>query len=62
VPYRYRPAPRGGRRRLALQLHDPTPSLNRDGRFAIRLSNEGIAFDKANRWSVLAEDVEISER
>jgi len=53
---------RGGRWRLALQLADPAPSLNRDGRFAIRLANEGIAFDEANGWNVLAEDVEIMER
>jgi hypothetical protein len=50
---------RGGRWRLALQLTDPAPSLNRDGRFAIRLADEGIAFDEANGWNVLAEDVEF---
>jgi Domain of unknown function (DUF4832)/Domain of unknown function (DUF4874) len=53
---------RGGRWRLALQLTDPAPSLNRDGRFAIRLADEGIAFDEANGSNVLAEDVEIRER
>ena len=37
------------------------PSLNRDGRYAIRLANEGIAFDEANGWNILAEDVEIRE-
>ena len=42
-----------------LQLTDPAPNLNRDGRFAIRLANEGIAFDEANGWNVLAEDVRI---
>ena len=52
---------RGGRWRLALHLTDPAPSLNRDGRYAIRVANEGIAFDEANGWNVLAEDVEIRE-
>ena len=50
---------RGGRWRLVLHLADPAPSLNRDGRYAIRLANEGIAFDEADGWNVLAEDVEI---
>ncbi len=50
---------RGGRWRLALQLADPSPSLSGDGRYAIRLANEGIAFDEANGWNVLADDVEI---
>ena len=53
---------RGGRWRLALQLADPAPSLNRDGRYAIRLANEAIAFDEANGWNILAEDVEIREQ
>ena len=53
---------RGGRWRLALQLADPSPSLSGDGRYAIRLANEGIAFDEASGWNVLAEDVEIKER
>ncbi len=52
----------GGRWRLALQLADPAPSLNRDGRYAIRLANEGIAFDEANGGNVLSEDVEIRGR
>ena len=50
---------RGGRWRLALQLVDPSPKLSGDGRYAIRLANEGIAFDEANGWNVLADDVEI---
>jgi hypothetical protein len=50
---------RSGRWRLALQLADPSPSLSGDGRFAIRLANEGISFDEANGRNVLAEDVEI---
>ena len=39
---------RGGRWRLALQLADPSPSLSGDGRYAIRLANEGITFDEAD--------------
>ena len=53
---------RGGRWRLALQLADPSPSLSGDGRYAIRLANEGITFDEAHGGNVLAEDVEIRER
>ena len=49
----------GGRWRLALLLADPSPSLSGDGRYAIRLASEGITFDEANGWNVLAEDVEI---
>ncbi len=48
-----------GRWRLALQLADPAPSLSGDGRYAIRLANEDIAFDQVNGRNVLAEDVEI---
>jgi hypothetical protein len=50
---------RGGRWLLALQLADPSPSLSGDGRYAIRLANEGITFEEAKGWNVLAEDVEI---
>jgi hypothetical protein len=50
---------RGGRWRLALQLADPSPRLSGDGRYAIRLANEGINFDQASGWNVLAEDVEL---
>jgi hypothetical protein len=48
--------------RLAPQRTDPAPSLNRDGRLAIRLANEAIAFDETNGCNVLADDVEITER
>jgi hypothetical protein len=51
-----------GRWRLALQLADPSPNLSGDGRYAIRLANEGITFDEVNGWNILAEDVEIEER
>jgi hypothetical protein len=50
---------RGGRWRLALQLADPSPSLRGDGRYAIRLANEGITFDETNGWNVLVDDVEV---
>lgn len=50
---------RPGRWRLALHLADPSPSLGGDARYAIRLASEGIAFDGATGWNVLAEDVEI---
>jgi hypothetical protein len=53
---------RSGRWRLALHLADPTPSLSGDGRYAIRLASEGITFEEANGWNVLAEDVEIRRR
>ncbi len=49
----------GGRWRLALLLADPSPSLSADGRYAIRLANEGMLFDEASGWNILAEDVEI---
>src|SRR4051794_10372108 len=48
----------GGRWRLALLFADPAPNLSRDGRYAIRLASEGISFDEAWGWNVLAEDVE----
>ena len=51
-------APRGPWR-LALHLADPSPRLRGDGRYAIRLANEGIAFDEGSGWNVLAEDVEL---
>ena len=50
---------RAGRWRLALQLADPSAGLNGDGRYAIRLANEDIVFEKADGRNVLAEDVEI---
>jgi hypothetical protein len=53
---------RDGRWRLALQLADPSPSLSGDGRYAIRLANDEIAFDEATGWNILAEDVEIGSR
>ena len=51
-----------GRWRLALHLADPSPRLRGDGRYAIRLANEGISFDEASGWNALAEDVEVKSR
>ena len=51
-----------GRWRLALQLADASPSLSGDGRYAIRLASEGIAFDEASGRNILADDVEIEGR
>jgi hypothetical protein len=51
-------APRG-RWRLALHLADPAPGLRGDGRYAIRLASEGVGFEDASGWNVLAEDVEV---
>jgi hypothetical protein len=49
---------RSGRWRLALHVADVSRSLRADGRYAIRLANEGITFDEASGWNILAEDVE----
>ena len=51
-----------GRCRLALQLSDASPSLGGDGRYAIRLASEGIAFEEASGRNILADDVEIQGR
>jgi Domain of unknown function (DUF4832)/Domain of unknown function (DUF4874) len=48
-----------GRWRLALLLADPWASLSVDGRYAVRLANEGIRYDEANGWNILTEDVDI---
>ena len=50
---------RHGHWQLALQLADPSPSLCNDGRYAIRLANEGMTFDEATGDNVLADDVEV---
>ena len=51
-------APRGPWR-LALHLADPSPRLRGDGRYAIRLANEGVSFDEVSGWNVLAEDIAV---
>jgi hypothetical protein len=53
------PDARTGRWRLALVLADPAPGLHGNGRYAIRLANEGTTFDEADGRNVLAEDVEV---
>jgi hypothetical protein len=44
---------------LAIQLADPSPRLRNDGRFAIRLANEGVPFLAKEGWNILAEDIAI---
>ncbi len=51
-----------GRWRLALHLADPSPCLRGDGRYAIRLANQGVSFSEATGWNVLAEDVDVKSR
>ncbi len=50
---------RDGKWRLSLQLADPSPSLQADGRYAIRLATEEVTFDEAKGLNVLADDIEI---
>ncbi len=42
---------------FAVQLADPSPRLKDDGRFAIRLANDGVPFLAKEGWNVLVEDV-----
>jgi hypothetical protein len=42
--------------RLALRFADPSDRLREDGRYAIRLANDDIAFNPAG-WNILAEDL-----
>lgn len=51
--------PQSGKCQLVMQLSDPAPSLRDDGRYAIRLANQNIAFIEATGWNVLADDIEI---
>jgi hypothetical protein len=44
---------------LAIQLADPSPRLRNDGRFAIRLANEGVPFLAEEGWNILAQDIAI---
>jgi hypothetical protein len=48
-----------GKWQLMIQLADPSPSLRDDGRYAIRLANEGVKFIEATGWNILADDVVI---
>jgi hypothetical protein len=45
--------------KLAIQLADPSPRLRGDGRFAIRLANEGVPFLAEEGWNILAEDIAL---
>ncbi|HUD45428.1 MAG TPA: DUF4832 domain-containing protein [Candidatus Baltobacteraceae bacterium] len=44
---------------LAIQLADPSPRLRNDGRFAIRLANDGVPFLEKDGWNILAGDIAI---
>jgi len=46
-----------GKWQLMIQLADPAPSLHDDGRFAVRLANEDIAFVEQTGWNILADDI-----
>jgi hypothetical protein len=46
-----------GMAKLAIQLADPSPRLRNDGRFAIRLANDGVPFLSKDGWNVLADDI-----
>jgi hypothetical protein len=43
-----------------IQIADPSPSLHDDGRYAIRLANENIAFIEQTGWNVLTDDIVIN--
>ena len=45
--------------KLSLRLADPSPRLQGDGRYAIRLANEEIRFAEDSGENVLAEDVDV---
>ena len=56
------PVPAGlapGKWRLLLQLADPSPSLQDDGRYSIRLANEDIVFIEQTGWNILVDDIAI---
>ena len=40
-------------------LSDPSPSLRDDGRYAIRLANEDIAFVEQAGWNIFADDIVV---
>ena len=49
-----------GKWQLMIQIADPSPSLHDDGRYAIRLANENIAFIEQTGWNVLTDDIVIN--
>jgi hypothetical protein len=51
-------APKGGWR-LALHLADPAPRLRQDGRYAIRLASQEVAFEPGTGWNILTDDIVI---
>jgi len=52
IPLKLPPAPTGSV--LTLRLPDPAASLGYDGRYALRLASEGVRFDEATGWNVVA--------
>jgi hypothetical protein len=50
-----------GTAKFAIQLADPSPRLRNDGRFAIRLANDGVPFLAEEGWNVLVEDIAIRQ-
>jgi hypothetical protein len=48
-----------GMAELAIQLADPSPRLRNDGRYAIRLANDGVPFLEKEGWNILAGDIAI---
>ncbi|MCW1921897.1 DUF4874 domain-containing protein [Luteolibacter arcticus] len=52
VPFKLPTAPSGSV--LAVRLPDPAASLRDDGRYALHLASEGVRFDEASGWNVLA--------
>ncbi len=51
IPLRLPAAPAGAA--LALRFPDPSDALRDDGRYALRLANEGIRFDEESGWNML---------
>jgi hypothetical protein len=44
---------------FAVQLADPSPRLKDDGRFAVRLANDGVPFLEKEGWNILVEDIAV---
>ena len=49
-----------GKWRLMIQLADPSPSLQDDGRYSIRFANEDIVFIEQTGWNILVDDIVIN--
>jgi hypothetical protein len=56
------PVPAEGARgqwQLVLALADPSERLRDDGRYAIRLANEDVAFSERDGWNILVNDITV---